>query len=250
MKELLLSACMFLVGCASASADPNCPSKNNKITQLLGNMKQATESLKSYSADINYLFSQPLFDSKTLRTGKIYYQKDDNKSLLKIEFDTLRQDNGKTQKQQQIYLFDGVWLYRLDYETKQAEKRQLTEPNEPVDVFELVKRNFPLVGFSDPNELSKNFTISLQKETDKQIILNLDVKPDSDYSKDYNNIRVTISTENFLPIKIVAASTEEDEYEITFTDQKVNESIKTDVFKLKIPVGFEQNTVPLESERE
>jgi len=176
--------------------------------------------------------------------------KNDDKSLLKIEFNTLRQEEGKVQKQRQIYLFDGIWLYRFDYETKQAEKRQLTEPNEPVDVFELVKRNFPLVGFSDPNELSKNFTVSVQNETDKQITLNLDVKADSDYSKDYKNIRVTIGKENFLPIKIIAASTEKDEYEITFTNPTVNEQIKADIFKLKIPAGFEQNTVPLENGRE
>ncbi|MDD5458469.1 MAG: hypothetical protein PHF37_03655 [Phycisphaerae bacterium] len=250
MKKLFLLVGIFLAGCAAASAQSNCPAAKNNVAKILDNIKQSTESMKSYSADISYLFSQPLFDSKTLRIGKIHYKKNDKQSLLKIEFDTLRQDDGKVQKQRQIYLFDGVWLHRLDYETKQAEKRQLADSNEPVDVFELVKRNFPLVGFSDPAELSENFKISLKNETDKQLTLDLNVKADSVYSEDYKSILVTIGKEYFLPIKIIAVSSEQDEYEITFTNPKINEQKSADIFKLKIPADFEQNTVPLENGRE
>ena len=140
--------------CQAATAAPD------RIDVILENMKEHTSQLKSYQADVEYIFLQPLLESKTVKKGKLYYIRSDDTSKLRISFDTLIQDEEEPQQYKEIYIFDGQWLTQVDYQIKQVTKRQLAEPNEPVDAFELAKRNFPIIGFNKPEELKEQFDAS------------------------------------------------------------------------------------------
>ncbi|MHC5075556.1 MAG: LolA family protein, partial [Planctomycetota bacterium] len=220
----------------------------------LKRLRQKTKELKSPKCTIEYLFSQPLLESRTLRKGLMYYQRYGKKSRLRINFNTLQQDDYKEQKFREEYIFDGVWLTQLDYEIKAAKLIQQAEPNEPVDAFDLAKRNFPLIGFSEAEDLTKEFEIGPAEELDiegeKYIKFNFQVKPGSVYEQEYKTIDFWIDKKLDLPAKIIAVTTEDDIYTIQFKKAQLNKTIDAKVFEVKIPKSFGQPEVlPLEKSK-
>jgi len=230
-------------GCLTAELKPN------RVEGILKELNAKTKELKTYQAGIEYLFTQPDFDSNTLRTGVLYYEKSGEKSNLRINFQTLKQDDEKVQKYAEHFIFDGVWLTVLDYQIKTHKRYQQAEPNKPVDAFDLVSKNLPIVGFTKIENLKKQFEIKLierQKSGLENFVrLYLKVKPDSIYKDDYTSIDFWIDKKLYLPAKIVAVSTEEDIYEIKLLKPKVNKRIDKKVFEVKIPEGFGEEIIPL-----
>ena len=235
----------------------------NSVEAILKQLKQKTAELKSYQSQIEYNFRQPLLESETERRGVLYYKKEADRSRLRINFQTLKQDDEEEQKYVEHYIFDGVWLTHIDYHIKQVKRYQQAEPNEPADAFELAGRNFPIIGFTKVEDLKKQFEIKLVEQQVKEpqpvipakagihefVQLHLKVRPDSIYKDDYTSIEFWLDKRIGLPAKIAAVSTEEDVYEIKFLKPKVNESIDEKVFKVKIPKGFgKPEIIPLNVE--
>lgn len=242
-----------LAGCQPEETD------SNSVEIILKHLKEETAKLKSYQVQVEYKFSQPLLESETLRKGVLYYLKFDGKSKLRINFQTLKQDDEKEQKYLENFIFDGIWLTHIDYQIKAVKRHQLAEPNKPVgDVFDLASRNLPIIGFTKIEDLKKQFEIKLVEQKKEPtpaipaeagihefIQLNLKVKPDSIYKDDYKTIDFWIDKKIFLPTKVVAVSTEEDIYEIKFLQPKVNEKMDKKAFEFKIPEGFTVEQIPL-----
>jgi len=221
----------------------------NSVDGILRNLSRRTAELKSYQSQIEYRFIQPLFESETRRKGVLYYAKFNGKSKLRINFQTLKQDDEAEQKYIEQYIFDGVWLTHIDYQIKEVKRYQKAEPNEPVDAFELVSKNFPIIGFSKVEDLKKEFEIELierQKSGSENFVrLHLKVRRDSIYKDDYTSIDFWIDKKLYLPAKIVAVTTEEDFYGIKFLKPEVNKKIDKKVFEIKVPEGFGEEIVPL-----
>ena len=246
-----------LVGCEAKEAQK---ADANSVEVVLEKLKKQTGELKSYQSQIEYKFSQPLLESETLRKGVLYYQRAGGKSALRINFQTLRQDDEEAQEYIEQYIFDGVWLTHIDYQIREVKRYQQTEPNKPVDAFELASENFPIVGFSRVEDLRKEFKISLIEQKPSVIPaqpvpegagiqdfvhLHLMVKEYSIYKDDYTLIDFWIDKKLYLPAKIVAVSTEEDIYEIKLLDAKVNKGIDKKVFEFQVPDGFGMEITPL-----
>lgn len=255
----IVSTCLA-VGCTGNLAGSELKGGDiNSVEVVLERLKKQTAELKSYQSQIEYRFIQPLFESETRRKGVLYYAKFDGKSKLRINFQTLKQDDEEEQKYIEQYIFDGIWLTHIDYQIKAVKRHQLAEPNKPVgDVFDLVSRNLPIIGFTKVEELKKQFEIKLveQKKEPPPVIpaeagihefiqLNLKVKPDSIYKDDYTTIDFWIDKKLFLPAKVMAVSTEEDIYEIKFLRPKVNKKIDKKVFEFEVPEGFTVEIIPL-----
>ena len=249
---LLIAGTCWAGGCtenlAASKPEPK-RAATDSVDKILGNLRQQTKKLKSYQGRIEYLFSQPVLESETLRKGVLYYAKSDGKSKLRMNFQTLKQDDEKEQKYIVQYIFDGVWLTHIDYQIKQVNLYQQAEPNEPVDAFELASRNFPIIGFSKVEDLKKQFEIKLVEqqggEAENFVQLHLKVKPDSIYKDDYTSIDFWIDKKLHLPAKIVAITTEEDIYQIKLLKAKVNKKLNKKVFEVKIPKGFTVEKTPL-----
>ena len=238
-------------GCCAKSSELQCQEKVNAdpVEAILKQLTWKTRELKSYQCRIEYLFSQPVLDSETLRKGVLYYANSDGKSKLRINFQTLKQDDEKEQKYIEQYIFDGVWLTHIDYQIKQVKLYQQAEPNEPVDAFELASQNFPIIGFSKVEDLKKQFEVRLVEQQGGKssglIHLHLKVKPDSIYKDDYTSIDFWIDKKLHLPAKIIAATTEEDIYQIKFLKAKVNKKLDEKVFEVRVPRGFGKEIIPL-----
>ena len=238
-------------------ADPNtCPKQKQTteagtVDEILARLHESAARLKSYQAKIHYLFIQDpdLLDSQTLRKGELYYKKDKSGSKLRVSFNTLKQDDGQEEKYIEHFIFDGVWLTKIDFQLEKVDFYQQAPEDKPIDVFEFISHRFPLLGFTKTPLLRNQFHITLipSKEAKSSNFkgLRLTPKKDSIYKDDYASIRFWVDTATFLPAKITAESTEGDIYDIQLPKSKVNKKIKNAVFKLETPKHFSQNRAPL-----
>lgn len=227
--------------------------KPDPVDEILKKLNTKTKDLKSYTAQIEYKFIQPLFESEAIRKGLLYYQKLDKRSKLRINFQTLKQDDEKERKYREDYIFDGVWLVHLNFQTKVPRKYQVSEPNKPVDAFAAASKNLPIVGFTKIEDLKKQFVVELVErkngEPESFIQLHLKVKPNSTYKDDYISIDFWIDKKLYLPAKIRAVSTEEDIYEIKLLKPKINKKMNKKVFDFVIPKDFDElEIVPLKKQ--
>jgi len=217
-------------------------SKKNLASDYLQRLSVKTRQLESYQCRIDYLFEQPLFESKSLRKGNLYYQKKKDKSLLRINFETLKEDDDAPRDYKDEYIFDGRWLTHIDYQTEQVKRYEQAGEGEQIDAFELVRQSFPIIGFTKAEELEKDFEIKFveQKSTKAGdfVQLKLKPKPESEYAEDYVSIDFWIDIEIDLPSKIEAVNTEKDLYTIEFLKPVINKTIDKKVFEYKIPKGF------------
>jgi outer membrane lipoprotein-sorting protein len=244
---ILTAGTCWAGGCtAGSAAQAGQDAKPDAVDEILQRLNENTGALSSYQCRVEYLFSQPLFESKSLRKGLLYYQRQPQGSKLRIDFQTLKQDDEKDQKYIEQYIFDGIWLTHIDYQIKEIKKQQLAEPNEPADAFALAAEHFPIIGFTQAADLKKDFEIKLAEPNDIAR-LHLKVRPDSVYKDDYSSIDLRIDRKLNLPAQITAVSTEQDIYQITFIEPKVNQKIDKKVFEVKVPAGFgEPQIIPLD----
>lgn len=235
-----------------AQPQPQPPAAGPLETILDGLQKKASE-LKSYECKVDYLVNQTLLESKTRRTGVLYYAKFDGRSYLRVDFLTLQQDEEPQQEYREQITFDGVWFQQISYQTQSVERHQMAEPNKPVDAFALASRQVPMFGFSKVEDLHKQFDIELVADSQTQPPLlhhlHLKVKPDSIYKDDYGTIDFWIDKTLGLPAKVVAVGAEADvgeTYEVKLIEPRINAGIDKSVFQVGIPAGFSVETVPLE----
>jgi outer membrane lipoprotein-sorting protein len=224
-------------------ADPNA------LDTVLKSLQHRVAALKSYQVHMDYVFQQPLLESQQRRTGMLCYAKLGDQSFLRIDFETLQQDEEKPQPYRQQYLFDGVWLLEVDHQLQSATRRQLAEPNRPLDAFSLASKHVPVLGFSQVEDLRKQFEISLVPAPPDLPApaphLHLKVKPDSVYKDDYVSLDFWIDCQTGLPARVHAVTPEEDVYEIKLTDPKVNTELDHKLFRIEIPRRYSEQAIPL-----
>jgi len=214
-------------------------------------MNKSADRLKAYQAEIRYLFIQDpeLLDSQTLRKGELFYKKDASGSKLRVSFNTLKQDDGAEEKYIEHFIFDGVWLKKIDFQLEKVDFYQQAPEDKPIDVFEFISHRFPLLGFTNTSLLRKDFKITLipPKDAKSNDLKGLKLLPtkDSIYKNDYSSISFWLDTATLLPARIQAKSTEGDIYDIELLESKVNKKFKNAVFKLETPKHFSQNREPL-----
>jgi len=253
------------VSCAqNCPADVNTASQTEKqqvagspLETILENLQKKAAELTSYECKVDYVVNQTLLESKTRRTGALYYARFDGRSWLRVDFLTLQQDEEPQQSYREQILFDGVWLQQISYQTESVERRQIAEPNKPVDAFALASRQVPVFGFSRVEDLHKQFDIELvadeQTEPSPHHHLHMTVRPDSVYKDDYSTIDFWVDKTIGLPARIVAVGADADvgeTYEIKLLEPKVNTGIEKSVFQVSVPGNFSMETIPLDKRKQ
>ena len=253
LPKILVSLVTISLCCSIACTDTTIQEKKapetNHINVILEQMRQAIEGLKYYQAKIKHTFRQPLLESETIRKGRLFYKEEAGRTKVRLDFDTLKQDDAKEQKYREQVLFDGVWLVRIDYQLKRAEYRQLTEPNAPRKAFELAGDYLPIAGLSKIEDLKKRFDITFaNRPSDKSkdpIHLQLKAKAGSGYKETYSTIDLWLDAKLFLPAKIAYMSDQDETDQWEFFSQKTGKKLKDSVFQVEIPDGFSKNVIEL-----
>ena len=244
--------------CCAAEPNAESPAADPNVTPLqniLDRLQENASKLTSCTSKIEYLFIQDpdLLDSHMLRKGNLYYLKSDDRSRVKIQFDTLKQDEFDDEKRLEIYLFDGVWLTKVDFALEQVDQFQQAPENKPLDAFDFLSHHFPLVGFSGSKRFETEFDVSLAEvaaEDPNLVQLLLDVKEGSRYSKDYKKIDFWIDNKLYLPRRVRALSTQGDVYDIRFLDIQTNKKLEKQTFTIETPGHFRKNIEALKQEPE
>jgi outer membrane lipoprotein-sorting protein len=239
------------VSLAADVTDPNAIDPASPLGQLLEKINHAAKELKSCKAVVDYLFihEPELLDSRTIRKGTLLYQKTDKGSKMRLNFDTVKQDDGDEQKKQEQYFFDGVWLTKIDFTLRQIDQYQQAPVDKPVEVFDYISHNFPIVGFSGADTLQKQFVITLvapAKDEKKLHHLLLKVKPDSVYKDDYTRIDLWVDSELYLPVRMLSESTQGDIYDLVLSKPELNKSLSEKLFVIDAPADFSKNIKTLD----
>ena len=223
------------------------------VAEVLEQLGKKLRQLKTYQAQVKYLVIQDpeMLDARTLRMGKMYYAKEDKNSKVRINFETLKQDDGDTEKYRQEFVLDKGWLVKIDYRLEQVDYRQVAPADKAFDAFEFVSRNFPLIGFTKPENLSKEFEIKFCEPKDQddkgQIGLVLTVRKDSKYHDMYQKVAFWLDKKVFLPIRIRTETKEGDIYDILLLQPITNKKLKNSVFSVETPQHFSKNKTELKS---
>jgi hypothetical protein len=232
--------------------EESCTETRGQLKQILKRLGEKTDKMKAFQSKIHYLFIQDpeLIDSRTIRTGRLYYKKDKSGARIRVNFETSKQDEADTEKYQEHYIFDGIWLTKVDYHLEKVDFYQQAPEDKPVDVFKRISQNFPLIGFSKADDMEKQFEMALVSEgtncdPNEPIHLRLEVKKNSDYKDDYKVIDFYLDKATFLPVHVVAVSTEDDIYDIVLLDLSINKNLENSVFKVETPAHFDKNRHPL-----
>jgi outer membrane lipoprotein-sorting protein len=225
---------------------------------VLERLRQQTNTLTSLEANIEYLFIEDpmLMDSRTLQKGKFYFLKEKKRYAIRINFDRRKQDDEDEYKDIVQIIFDGVWLIRIDHELKTVKYDQQAEKDKPIEAFEFINRNFPMIGFTKTEELQKNFDIKMlenDNDPNKPIHLRLKPKAGSKYAKEYCRLNFWIDKKTFLPTRLVTTEFADVEgegniYDIKLKEIRANKKIEKAVFKVETPTGFAEDRRLLEDE--
>ncbi len=260
---LLATWACWAVGQNESSTAHKKPVRIDPVDAVLEQLNKKTRELTSFQCQIEHKYIQPLLESHATRKGVLYYIRSGGKSALRVNFETLQQEDEKERKAVEQYIvidgarlphrdrkFTGTWFVHIDYgmeEVKYYQLAELEDTNKPMDVFELVSKNLPMVGFTKTGELKKQFDVELveQKNAEAKDFtqVRLKVKPNSVYKDDFLSIDFWIEKKVGLPTKFRAVKTEPeapdgDIEEIKFLKPKVNKDIAKKIFEFKIPKGF------------
>jgi len=236
-----------LCSTAFACGDPNKQAKSepNRVDTVLAHLQKTSESIKTYQSKIVFLNKQTFPESETLRTGMFYF-KGDGSSKIRVSFNTVKYDDQPIEQTKDEYIFDGIDLTHVEYKLKTVTIRRLSEPNHPLDAFELTSRYWPIIGFAKVDELKNDFDISLAEQTKNTVQLRLKPKSASRYAEDYLNIDFYVDTEKWLPVRMVAISPDELIYDFKLEKAVLNEKFADNVFNIEVPANFDKNIIPLE----
>ncbi|MBM4104495.1 MAG: outer membrane lipoprotein carrier protein LolA [Planctomycetes bacterium] len=232
-------------------AEPNVVVADASLEPLLQKINEAAKTIQSCRASVDYLVIQEpeLLNSQTRRKGTLYYQKADKGSKLRLNFDSIKQDDAGEQKKTEQYFFDGVWLTKIDYAQRQIDQYQQAPVDKPVEVFDYISHHFPIVGFTGSDILYKQFIIQQipPAAQEKQIHhLLLKVKPDSVYKDDYTQIDLWIDGKTYLPLRMVSLTIQGDTYDIRLSKMELNKTIPAKTFEIETPADFSKNVRTLE----
>jgi len=238
---------MLLSTVVCYAADRANDKRTTPADKALAALAKTVDSLKTLSADLTYSHSQPLFDTESIRVGKIHYRYDPNAPKLRINFSQFTQDGIKQKKYNEDFFFDGIWITRVDSQSKTVTAKQLTTADKPVPPFKLLSRFFPIVGFTATEDLKKQFEVKYTPPVKAGAPLNFTLipKPKTIYAKDYKSISFVVPAELMIATEFIAQTTSGELVNIKFTKIKINKSQSKSVFKFKIPKGYTRSIHPI-----
>lgn len=229
-------------GPAAGCREPDRPLAGSKLDKTLDELDRKINAVRTLQCDLAYRFSQPLFESCSVRKGVFFYDKTAPEPRLRVNFETLQQDDETPRPYREQFIFDGRHLVHVNYSIKQVKRYKRADPNETPNVSSLGAGGLGLLGLAGLDHLKRQFDITLAAggadEPADRIRLALTPAGDSIYRDDFIRVEIEADRESGLPKKVTAISTREDIYEVSLLDPRINEKLDDDVFKLTVAEDF------------
>jgi outer membrane lipoprotein-sorting protein len=225
-----------VLGCCAAGG----PAAGSKIDKAIEELDRKVRSIETLRCGVLYRFSQPLFESQSVRTGEFLYCKTPQR--VRVNFETLQQDDEEARPYREQYILDGGQLVHVNYAIRQVKRYARSEPNEPVDASGLGAGGLGLLGLTGLDRLRRQFEIALADDDgdrpEDTVCLRLRPRGDSIYREDFTRVEILANTKSGLPEKVTAVSTQDDVYEIRLLDARVNRKLDDGAFEPAVPGDF------------
>ncbi|MEM1213369.1 MAG: outer membrane lipoprotein carrier protein LolA [Planctomycetota bacterium] len=154
----------------AAEAGPDIEPQALAVLKTLEAQSELTDTL---TARLTYDKVQGLFGQEQRRFGDFWYSADQPNPRFAVRFDGLRiGGHGKPLTElDEWYIFDGQWLLEKDQRKKNATRRELVGPDEPLDL--LSTDGLPLPLQIDADEIAERFAVTLKRHDARATILEL-----------------------------------------------------------------------------
>jgi hypothetical protein len=152
--------------------------------ELLDVLETADADLQTLTADIQYDKVDGITGDRQTRQGKLFFRSDAPaeqgeraKRTFSVRFDSLRLGT-RLENEQQLFIFDGMWLIEVRPSYKQIIKRQVTQPGSAFDPLKIGEGPLPLPIGQKKADMLARFDVTLlsdvqglsgeeQEETDR-----------------------------------------------------------------------------------
>ena len=207
-NALIVIFAVAIVGAAVAQTQPtSAPATDPQIDQVLDELHARGGTLKEFAADITQADTDTIMGNITTKTGKVWYQvKPDGSVRLRILFDKKQVGSKPAHDERREYLLDNGWLIDRDYPDKIETNRQVSQPGEKVNLFQLGKGPLPLPIGQDKKDVHDQFDVTLlppaQGDPSDTVHLQLKPKPGTDLARKFTTLDFWINRKLAMPIRI------------------------------------------------
>jgi len=186
-----------------------------RIDAILTQLERRGDDIKDIRCQVQFRELDKLSGSDRLKEGEILFAvvQPNPKFLIRFDRTTIDGIVGK----REWYLFDGQWLFEANERTQRVTKREIAEPDEKVDLFDIETAPFPLPFGQKKDKILRHFEVSLTEpkegdpaDTDHVVCI---PKPGSRLERNYEKLEFFIRRELHLPVKVVM--TKSKGYEVT-----------------------------------
>ena len=230
---------------------------SGQTRSLLDQLEKAGRKYPAIRADIDYEVVNPKLGDSESRTGWIAYQRGDQKqpARFRVHFDTLRQGEGRSVKDQLDYAFDGRWLTVVKHRIKQIARYEIVAEGEKAQPLKLGKGPFPLPFGQEADDVIKFFVPTTRplgpgavrdgepKDTD---YLKLVPRPLYRKRMSFTRLEMWVSRKRFLPVKIISRDHSKNTTTVVFKNIKTAKSFPADMFHLRRKAGWTYREKPLD----
>jgi hypothetical protein len=220
--------------------------------ELLTRIEARSKDLRTFRANVRYDRNQVLVGDKQRRFGSIVYVVGPPAKFA-VHFDRLLVD-GRVEKQDQRFIFDGRWLVERKDAEKQFTKRQVVAPDAPkdqADPLNLGEGPFALPVTAKKERINRKYNAVLvpaDKELDPKNTVHLKLTPRAGVKSDLTRIDLWYDQETLLPVQARTLDDSENESVILVSNAVVNEKVDEQVFDTTEPQerGWNVEIVPWE----
>ncbi len=222
-----------------------------RTRDLLQKQEEAGRKYPAIRADISYEVVNPKLGDSETRVGWLTFHRGNEKqhARFRVHFDTLRQDEGRTVKDQLDYAFDGRWLTVLKHRVKQMARYEIVAKDEKVQPLKLGKGPFPLPFGQEVDDVIKFFkptTRELRKGEPKDTDY-LKLVPHAKYRARmaFTRLEMWINRKG-LPVKTISLDHSKNITTVIFKNIKTPKSFPDNMFRLRRKAGWTYREKPLD----
>jgi outer membrane lipoprotein-sorting protein len=240
----------WLAALAVATAGAGPLTDKSSIDDVLDAMQARGGDLKSFTADVAQTMKDDVHGYDTTFRGKATFQAlPGGDARLHLVFDMKQKGKHAAVPSKKEYLLQDGWLTDRDYPTNNETRRQVVQPGQKLNLFQLGKGPFPLPIGQNRQQVHLQFDVT-RDPPDKDdpphtIHLTLTPKPDTDLARQFQTIDFWVDTDQRMPVRIETVDSRGVNDQVTdLTNLKVNPPVNDGDFTLPPATGLRTSEVP------